>query len=73
MKTIKQNTTLTAKSICDSECIFKVTVLIRKGNFATIKNFTGETKRTKVYTDSEGNEYLHPEKYSMSPIFRAIN
>ena len=73
MKTIKENTTLTSKSICDSECVFKVNVLTRKGNFATIKNFTGETKKTKIYSDSEGNEYLQPEKYSMSPIFRAIN
>jgi len=70
MKTVKSNQTLTSKSICDSECIFKLTVIERKGNFATVK-FMGNTKRTKVYSDSEGNEYLQPEKYSMAPIFRA--
>ena len=72
MSSIKANQTLTAKSICDSECIFSLNVIERKGNFATVK-FQGNTKRTKVYIDSDGNEYLMPEKYSMAPMFRAIN
>ena len=72
MKTIKPNTTLTSRSICDYNCIFTLNVISRKGNFATI-NYMNETKRTKVYVDFDGTEYLQPEKYSMAPIFRATN
>ena len=72
MATIKPNTTLTARSICDYNCIFTLNVISRKGNFATI-NYMNQTKRTKVYVDFDGTEYLQPEKYSMSPIFRATN
>lgn len=70
MKAIESNSKLTARSICDNNCIFSLKVIDRKGNFATI-SYQGKTKRTKVYSDSEGNEYLQPDKYSMSPIFRA--
>ena len=69
---IKANTTLTSRSIGDYNCIFSLNVISRKGNFATI-NYMNKTKRTKVYTDREGNEFLQPDKYSMSPIFRATN
>ena len=68
--TVKSNQKLTARSICDYNCIFELTVIERKGNWATIKR-DGMTKRTKIYTDSDGNEYLMPEKYSMAPMFRA--
>jgi hypothetical protein len=70
MKTIKSNTVLTSKSICDQNCIFELQVIERKNNFAKIK-YQGIEKRTKVYNDREGNEYLMPDKYSMAPIFRA--
>ncbi len=70
MNTIESNQTLTARSIGDYNCIFTLTVIERKGNFAKIR-FQGSEKRTKVYTDKEGNEYLMPEKYSMAPVFRA--
>jgi len=69
--TIKSNSTLTAKSICDSNCIFSLTVISRKGNFATI-NYMNETRRVKVRIDMDGNEYLRPDNYSMAPMFRAI-
>jgi hypothetical protein len=47
MKTIKPNTTITARSICDHNCIFKAEVLARKGNFVTLK-MDGEIIRKKV-------------------------
>jgi hypothetical protein len=72
MNTIKSNQTITSRSICDNNCIFTLSVIERKGNFATVK-IMGNVKKTKVYVDMDGNEYLHPEKYSMSPIYRAIN
>ncbi len=68
--TIKSNTTLTSRSICDHNCIFSLEVISRKGNFATIK-YMNQTRRTKVYSDRDGNEYLQPDKHSMSPIFSA--
>ena len=70
MNLIKSDQKLTSRSICDYDCIFKLTVIERKGNFATIK-YMGNTKKTKVYSDSEGNEYLQPDKYSMAPRLKA--
>ena len=67
---IKEGQKLTTRSACDHDCIFKLTVTSRKGNFATIE-YMGNTRRTKVYSDLNRDEYLHPDKYSMSPIFRA--
>lgn len=72
MKAIKTNQTLTSRSICDYNCIFELNVIERKGNFATIK-YMNQTKRIKVKIDSDGNEYLQPDNYSMAPRFKAIN
>lgn len=69
MKTIKANTTLTARSICDSDCIFRLSVLARKGAFATVR-FQGNEKRVKIKTDGDC-EYIMPDRYSMAPVFRA--
>jgi hypothetical protein len=69
MKTIEANTTLTARSICDHDCIFSLAILSRKGSFATIL-FQGNQKRVKVKSDGE-SEYVRPGNYSMAPIFRA--
>ncbi|MFZ4546735.1 MAG: hypothetical protein ACOYN4_04840 [Bacteroidales bacterium] len=71
MKTIKSNQTLTAKSICDNNCIFELEVIERKGNFATIK-YNGKIRKTKV-REFWGEEYLRPDTYSMAPTFIAIN
>jgi len=70
MNTIQPNTTLTARSICDFDCIFKVEVIERKGSFVTVKAM-GNVKRVKVMADDRG-EYIYAlGKYSMAPIFRA--
>ena len=70
MKTIKPNTTLTARSVCNHDCVFTLTVISRTPKTATVKD--GEqTKRTKIHTDTNGDEYLRPESYSMAPIYRA--
>ena len=70
MNSIKSNTTLTSRSICDYNCIFKLEVIERKGNFATIK-YMNEVKRVKIRIDSDGNEFLKPDNYSMAPTFKA--
>tara|TARA_R110000868_G_scaffold203612_3_gene451521 strand:- start:761 stop:976 length:216 start_codon:yes stop_codon:yes gene_type:complete len=71
MNTIKSNTELSARSICDHNCIFTLTVIERKGNFAKI-NYDGTIRRTKVHSWPNGNEYLRPDNYSMAPTFNAI-
>lgn len=67
---ITANTTLTAKSICDADCIFSVEVLTRKNSFVTVKAM-GNVSRCKVYTDSRGEFIYAFGKHSMAPIFRA--
>lgn len=68
--TIKPNTTITATSICDSNCIFKAEVLERKGNFVTLK-IDGEVIRKKVKTSFDGSEYVMAlGNYSMAPAFK---
>ena len=68
MKTIKANTILSSRSICDHNCIFKLIVVERKKNFVKII-YNNRIRRVKVYSDSDG-EFLRPDKYSMSPTFR---
>jgi hypothetical protein len=71
MNKITPGQTLTARSICDSNCIFSVEVTERKGRFATVRTDKGESRK-KIYADNSGNEYLYAlGKYSMAPIFRA--
>ena len=71
MNTIKSGQKLTAKSICDHNCIFELEVIERKGNFATIK-YDGKIRKTKV-REIWGEEYLRPDTYSMAPTFRFNN
>ena len=66
---IESNTTLTARSICDYDCIFKLKVIERKGNFCTIL-YQRTERRVKIHKDDSG-EFLRPDRYSMSPVFRA--
>lgn len=68
---IQVGQTLTARSICDSDCVFSVTVLARKGNFVTVK-VMGNEKRVKINKEDDGSEYIYAHgKFSMCPIFRA--
>ena len=67
---IQAGQTLSARSVCDYDCIFNCEVLARKGSFATVK-FMGNEKRCKVRIDSDGREFLMPVNYSMAPVFRA--
>lgn len=69
--TIKAGQTLTARSICDYECVFTAEIIERKGNFATVKA-EGATRRVKIYNNGDGEFIYALGKYSMAPIFRAI-
>jgi hypothetical protein len=68
-KTIKAGQTLTSRSICDYETIYKLRVISRTEKSALI-DYNGLTRRTKIHT-FEGEEFLRPENFSMCPIFRA--
>ena len=68
--TIQAGQRLTARSVCDYECIFTADVLDRKGAFATVKA-QGSTRRVKVFTDDSGEYIFALGRYSMAPVFRA--
>ncbi len=69
MTTIKPNTTITAVSICDSECIFKAFVISRKNDMVTL-SMDGNIFKKKVKRDYNGNEYVMAlGTYSMAPSF----
>ena len=73
MTTIKPNTTISARSICDSECIFTAFVVSRKGNFVTlIVKGNKEPIRKKVMVNKfDGSEYVMAlGNYSMAPAFK---
>lgn len=68
--TIQTGTTLTAKSIGDSNCIWTAIVIERKGNFITAL-INGKVVRKKVNVYN-GEEFVYLlGKYSMAPTFRA--
>ena len=61
--------TLTARSVCDHECVFSVRVLDRKGAWATVK-VQGIEKRMKIHRDDIGEFLFAMGRYSMAPVFR---
>jgi hypothetical protein len=70
MTTIKPQTTITARSICDHNCIFSAYVVSRKGDWI-ILSMDGKTFRKKIQKTSDGSEYVYAlGKYSMSPVFQ---
>lgn len=68
--TIQAGQKLTARSVCDWECVFTADVLDRKGAFATVKA-QGITRRVKVFADDSGEYIFALGRYSMAPVFRA--
>jgi hypothetical protein len=67
--TIKAGQPISARSICDSDCVFIAYVIARKGDMLTIQ-INGEIIRKKVKRDRHGNEYvLALGSYSMAPAF----
>jgi hypothetical protein len=72
MKTIKAGQTLTSRSICDYNCIFKLEVISVSPKMAVI-NFQNKTRKVKINIDADGNQFLKPDNYSMAPTFKALN
>ena len=60
------------RSVCNSECIFKITIIKRTEKTVTIDEGNGKTKRCKIYTDMRNAEAIYPYGiYSMCPIIDA--
>ncbi len=67
---MENETILTARSVCDYNCIFKATLIKRTKKTATVKAMN-IVRRCKIHINSEGEEYIYAlGKYSMSPIFK---
>lgn len=60
------------RSICDHNCIFKITVLDRTEKMAKIKDMFGKIRRTKI-KNWRDVEYIRDGNYSMSPIWNATD
>ena len=62
---------VSARSMCDYDCIFQFKVVKRTAKFVTLQYFN-ELKRVGVKTNKEGCEYCLPfGNYSMSAIVYA--
>lgn len=71
MKTFEVGKTYWTRSICDSDCIFRFTILKRTEKTVWIK-YHDKTKARRVYTNYDGNEAIDPHgRYSMSPVLSA--
>ena len=67
---IEAGQVLTARSACDSACIFSAAIISRSGGFATVKA-QGNVRRVKIFTGPEGEYVYALGRHSMAPIFRA--
>lgn len=71
MRKFKQNQEISARSVCDHNCIFTATIVKRTAKSVMIKDNSGE-RRCKIHTDESGGEFIFPYgQYSMAPIMRA--
>ena len=58
--------------VCDSKSYVEIEVIKRTAKTVTIKDQFGEVSRRKIYTNSEGVEWILPTgNYSMAPICTA--
>ncbi len=59
----------TTRIICDSNCVFRITVTGRTAKTVSY-NYLGRSRRSMVHVDQDG-EWIQPDRYSMAPTFRA--
>lgn len=63
-----------ARSLCDHNCIFRIKVKKRTEKSIWFDSDMGRgyaDRRCAVKKDSDGVEYVMPERYSFAPVFRA--
>ncbi len=64
--------TYATRSICDSECIFKITIIKRTEKTVTIDKGNGKVQRCKIYKHLRDAETIYPYGiYSMCPVIDA--
>lgn len=63
-------TTYGSRSICDHNCIFEIEVISRTDKMIKYK-YMNKIRTSKIKLDSDGNERIQPDNYSMAPSFRA--
>ena len=75
MTTFQINKSYSTPSICDSNCIFKYTVIARTAKTITIKSWDGSVRKCRInkkLTVYRNIETILPEgHYSMCPIIDA--
>jgi hypothetical protein len=63
---------LSARSACDSDCVFTATVIKRTAARVTLDLGCGEIKTVKVFKREDGSEYCFPfGQFSMAPTMHA--
>ena len=66
--------TYATRSICNSECIFKITIVKRTEKTVTIDKGNGKTQRCKIHNEARDAEYIFPYGvYSMCPVIDATD
>lgn len=60
----------TARSVCDSECVFQIRITSRTEKTVTAKTMHGD-KRCKIHIFDGVESVFALGQYSMAPIFRA--
>ena len=71
MKQFKEGFQYTARSACDHNCVFTITILSRTDKTVAYTQ-DNRTRRSKIHTDHNG-EFVIPDQYSMAPVFRAMS
>ncbi|MDP8173145.1 hypothetical protein QJU93_07215 [Pasteurella skyensis] len=70
MKQFEIGKTYYARSACNYNCIFEITILKRTAKTVTIFDDADQCeRRVKIHKDESG-EYITPYNYSMAPLFR---
>lgn len=65
--------TYSCRSMGDYDCVFTFDILSRTAKTVTF-TYYNETKRAKINTNSDGQEYILPlGRYSMAPVLYATS
>ena len=70
MSKFEAGKTYQTRSICDHDCIFSIEVISRTEKMLTYKDNGRRVRRSKIHSDGE-SEWIRPDNYSMSAVYRA--
>lgn len=69
MKKFETGHTYQTRSACNNDCIFSIEVIKRTEKTVTYL-YSGRQRRSTIKVNEDG-EWIRPDNYSMSPVFRA--